>query len=188
VPPQHTPRVIIVAPQRPPAPEVDTQWYGWQTLIADGVSLATLVGGAFSETLVVPSAFFALGGYALGGPAVHWSHGHVGRGFLSMGLRLGGMLGGAALGVAVAGTDRGGDFGGFAAVILGFTSAVLGMAGAITMDAAWLSWEEVPRERSSSQASARKRASQIRAAHAVRLVPMLDLSPVRVQAGLSGNF
>lgn len=90
------------------APRPTAEWYGWQTLLVDGVSLATIPfelapSTSFART---PSASYLLIGslstYAFGGPLVHMAHGHWGRGAFDLGLRVGavaaGSLAGAALG------------------------------------------------------------------------------------------
>jgi hypothetical protein len=57
-----------------------TKWYGWQTLIADG--------GTVAATYVTGNPFVFLGGYTLGAPIVHWAHGNVLNGFASLGVRI----------------------------------------------------------------------------------------------------
>ncbi len=61
-------------------PKTKTSWYGWQTLIADG--------GTLAATYVTGSPIVFLGGYALGAPIVHWAHGNVAAGFGSLGVRV----------------------------------------------------------------------------------------------------
>jgi len=75
-------------PAKPPSRE----WYGGQTLLADGLSATTFVLGAGADKsgFLVGTGFL---GYMLATPIIHWSHGHVGRGFGSLGMRLGGVIG-----------------------------------------------------------------------------------------------
>ncbi len=84
-----------------PAPAQNVEWYGWQTLASDGVSLglvATSVGLWLADPSVQPSRGvhviepLAVAGatlFALGAPAIHWAHGRVGTGFGSFGIRVG---------------------------------------------------------------------------------------------------
>jgi len=69
-------------------------WYGWQTLIADGGSLAVgVVGGIMdlNEQKTASSVLLYTGavGYVAGAPVVHWATGHFSAGFWSLGLRAG---------------------------------------------------------------------------------------------------
>jgi hypothetical protein len=57
-----------------------TTWYGWQTLLVDGGTVATTV--ATGQPLVF------VGGMTFGAPIVHWAHGNVLQGFASLGLRV----------------------------------------------------------------------------------------------------
>jgi hypothetical protein len=57
-----------------------TTWYGWQTLIADG--------GTLAATIVTGHPLVFAGGYTLGAPIIHWAHGNVGTGFASLGIRI----------------------------------------------------------------------------------------------------
>jgi hypothetical protein len=113
------------------------RWYGWQTLIADGSSLAALLlsapldeadAGDAGGTL----AAFGLLGYELAPGILHFVHRNPGRGFASMGIRLGMPLAGAILGATLASNcnsnrcEEGG-------AVLGI---LLGMGGAIAIDAA----------------------------------------------------
>jgi hypothetical protein len=74
--------------------EAPDHWYGWQTLIADGGSLAIgITGGILGAGDQTPASsallYSAAAGYVAGAPAVHWATGHVNAGFWSLGLRLG---------------------------------------------------------------------------------------------------
>jgi len=127
-------------PQQQPPPEsepkLESNWYGWQTLIVDGVWLFGLsAADEQSATLIV-------GTYVLGGPIVHWSHGNVGRGFGSLALRLGAPLG-LALAFASGCDSSDGDMGCIGSVVAG---AALGVVGAVVLDASVLAREEVPIE------------------------------------------
>lgn len=80
--------------------------YGWQTLIADGASLAVGVTGAYLSygyPTTITTAMFYSGavGYAVAPPMIHWGHGRIAQGFESLGLRLALPTGGALLGAAI---------------------------------------------------------------------------------------
>jgi hypothetical protein len=81
-----------------------TRWYGWQTLLADGASVAMFVGGAGAESGEL--ALAGLGGLLLAAPIVHFSHRNVGRGFLSLGARVAFPITGAAIGAAAEDCSR----------------------------------------------------------------------------------
>ncbi len=68
------------------APHYEKVWYGYQTLVIDGIALATLLGGVASKS--GPVTGVGLGTYVLGTPIVHMAHGNIGPGFGSLGLRL----------------------------------------------------------------------------------------------------
>ena len=70
--------------------ELGRRWYGWQTLIADGVSLGFLGASAATSddgSPKLPILGFAAGGYFLGAPIVHFAHRHVVRGLVSLAMR-----------------------------------------------------------------------------------------------------
>jgi hypothetical protein len=112
-------------------------WYGWQTLVVDGVALTSLVIAADSnyannnsnETLVA----LGVAGYFLGPPIVHFVHGNVGVGFGSLAIR-GGSFGVLVLGAASC-YGRSDSVCGFG--VLG----ALGMIAAIPIDAAVFAYE-----------------------------------------------
>jgi hypothetical protein len=114
------------------------RWYGWQTLIADGASTLLLLSSAAgddeaSETLVT----MGLVGYEFAPGIVHFAHGNTGRGFGSFGLRLGMPLAGAFVGASAAsGCDGFLCEAGGAAI-----GALVGMAGAIAIDAAVFAYD-----------------------------------------------
>ncbi|MDB4933743.1 MAG: uncharacterized protein JWP87_715 [Labilithrix sp.] len=124
-------------------PTSTRRWYGWETLMADGISLVVVPAVAIA---VVPSRNGDNGGtavglaaasYALAPPIVHLAHGRPGIAAASLGLRLGVPVGGAMLGAAVAG-DCGGSFCRLGPAAAGF---VVGMVVATTIDAAVFAFE-----------------------------------------------
>jgi hypothetical protein len=112
-----------------PPPVADTQerhWYGWQTLIVDGVGILTL------------PVLVGFGVYLVGAPIVHWAHGRVGLGFADVGMRLG-----LAVGLGVVAYARTG------AQHMDLLPAALLFSviesPAIALDASLLEWEQVER-------------------------------------------
>ncbi|HEX5098058.1 MAG TPA: hypothetical protein VFV94_01090 [Polyangiaceae bacterium] len=121
------------------------RWYGWQTLLGDTASVTFFLatGRSLEAYALVP--------YATLGPAIHFAHGNVGMGFVSFGTRvflpLAGGLAGMALGSATQGCD-----GEIACLGPGAVGFVVGMAGAITIDASLLAHDESRRSTPASHA------------------------------------
>jgi hypothetical protein len=119
------------------------EWYGWQTLIADG---AWIVGasasGAGNQGGV--AAAFVLSGYLVAPPVIHFANGEIGRGFADLGIRVGAPLALGLVGFAAfsGGPSPGNDGIGPGAVgaILG---AGLGMLVAVVLDASVLAYRPV---------------------------------------------
>ena len=137
--------------QRRRTPE--TYWYGWQTLIADGTSLIVLpvvAGATQSEALLG----MAVGGYFLAPPIIHAVHGRWGMTFASLGIRLGLPTVGILLGAAVD-QDSCRDFCLPVGAAIGF---LVGVGGAVTIDAALFSDEKIDTdERDAAAARAKRR-------------------------------
>ncbi len=142
-PPARGPRVIwyntepssqpmALPPDTPAAPEPPRptyrRWYGWQTLLADGLWVAS----ASVQPALAPI------GYLTFAPLVHAAHGHPGKPFASLGVRVGLPLGGLLLGAGAGAFVDGGEFFG---APLGLVS---GLVGAIVMDAAVIANEDAP--------------------------------------------
>lgn len=85
----------------------------------------------------------ALGTYLFGGPATHFAHGNPGRGVGSLALRAGLPFAFGAIGANSEDCSESDDFCGLGGAVLG---GLLGIATAITVDAAVLGHEEVPIE------------------------------------------
>ena len=125
----------------PARPDRESYWYGWQTLTADGLSVATMFAGAALHSEGV--AWFGVGGYFLGAPVVHVVQGRVGAGFGSLGLRVGAPVVGAIIGYAAAGPCSSSEnaqlfgcvFHGWGEAIIG---GLIGATGAVALDAALL--------------------------------------------------
>lgn len=125
------------------------RWYGWQTLITDGISLTALVVGAAIEGQdtrgpdSASTSLLWLGflGYEAAPAVVHAAHRNPGRAFASMGIRLGMPLAGAFLGASLASDCNSNlcEAGGAGVGVM------LGMAGAIAIDAAVFSYDDARR-------------------------------------------
>ena len=119
-----------------------SRWYGWQTLIADAPSVTAFLAGVSmagngnrgGSTL----AWAGILGYELAPSIVHFSHGNPGRGFASLGIRFGMPLAGAFIGASLAsGCNR--SLCEASGIGVG---ALLGMGGAIAIDAAVLAYDD----------------------------------------------
>lgn len=145
-------------------------WYGWQTLTADGISTLLFItaasqsgSGDAGEALVWASLL----GYEFAPGIVHFAHKNPGRGFASFGIRLGMPLAGAFVGAAAASGCTGylceAD-----GVGVGF---LLGMGGAIAIDAAVLAYDYPESRRGTA-----------------RVRPVVSIAPGRAFVGLSGEL
>lgn len=155
-------------PAGPQSPS-ERSWYGWQTLTADGISLAVLLASGLSggsdrvEGLLGSSALL---GYGFAPGVIHFAHRNPGRGLASFGVRLGMPLVGAFVGATLAsGCD------GFLCEASGAgVGALLGIGGAIAIDAAVFAYED-----------ARPTTSSI-----PRLRPLFSVTRERAWIGMSG--
>jgi hypothetical protein len=149
------------------------KWYGWQTLVADGIS-TTVFFAAFNDddaggdNTNEALAWAGIFGYELAPAVVHFAHKNPGRGFASMGIRLGMPLAGAFLGGAAASACHGQDCTS-TGIGLGF---LLGMGGAIAIDAALLAFDYPE--------------STARSARRAPIVPLLSLSVRHAFIGVQG--
>lgn len=147
----------------PPRQRTERRWYGHQTLLVDGASIAAL----FADPGL------GAGGLILGGPVVHTAHGHVGKALGSLGLRVGAPIAGGAAGMAFEGAASGGcsgEWGCLRGAVVGF---FVGAVSAIAIDSAVLANEDVPAsERGPS----------------VGLKPSISIGKRDLAAGLTGWF
>jgi hypothetical protein len=152
------------------------RWYGWQTLVTDGASLTALIVGASIESHETggpgggTTSLLWLGflGYEAAPAVVHAAHRNPGRAFASMGIRLGMPLAGAFLGASIAsGCDRNLCEASGAGV-----GVMLGMAGAMAIDAAVFSYDDVERA----------------PAHRAGLRPLIAWTPHTAWVGLGGQL
>jgi len=135
-----TPASLDVPPPASP-PAQRTRWYGWQTLIADGVAIVI--------TPVAPVAGAAL--YLTGGPTVHVMNWNIARAGTSLGIRAGLPLGAGLLG-ALSGAVMGAANGSHESSVA-LNSAAFGVAGAgagaicaMIVDSAVIAKERMPAE------------------------------------------
>jgi hypothetical protein len=151
------------------------RWYGWQTLVADGASFASLLvsaslngqsstSGDIADTL----AWSGLLGYEFAPGIIHFVHRNPGRGFASFGLRLGMPLAGAFVGASVASGCNTNLCEASGAGI----GALLGMAGAIAIDAAVFAYDD-PKHSSP---------------HRLSLLPVVSVTPQQAWIGLAGRL
>lgn len=122
-----------------PTVEPEDQWYGWQTLTADAISIAAVATGIGLETgyIGVPG----IGAYLFAAPTVHWYRGAVGRGFISFGIRFTAAALVVVGGAACVASALGGTQSGVCAVpVIGLILVPTSMA----VDAAALAWEKTP--------------------------------------------
>jgi hypothetical protein len=159
------------------------EWYGWQTLMADGgaLLLGVAAGGSKSDGLGV----FAYGTYLLGPGLIHMAHGNYGVGGGSMGIRLLAPPVGAVLGLALGaascrsrnlGFDRGNS-----ACILGNTvvGGLVGYVAAVVLDAALFSYERPSPTPVAGSAKRKPKAT---------VVPTGNFTTESAQVGLAGSF
>jgi hypothetical protein len=72
----------------PPAAEAPQRWYGWQPLMVDVGSIATMVGGGFVRGAgVAPIEILGGAGYLFGAPLIHFAHNQSGKAGESIALR-----------------------------------------------------------------------------------------------------
>ena len=174
------PRMELAQPTLARKPR--TRWYGWQTLITDGASLAMLMGAASSNDSA--GTWLALSGltYSLGGPTVHWAHGNVGKGAASLGLRLGLPVGLGLLGYATGSALSGGK--GYGGAVFGALGFVLGFPAAMAIDSAALAREDVEEDEPDTQG---KVQTTPRVA-AFQVHPDVQTSHTGAQVGVRGTF
>lgn len=111
------------SPGRKPRKKASSGWYGWQVLIVDGASAASL--------FVSPAV--GLAGYGLGGPIVHLAHRRLDNAAASLGTRL--LLPPAAAFVAGS-VFGGGSTRGELAGLPALAGGALGVVTAVALDAA----------------------------------------------------
>ena len=149
-----------------------SEWYGWQTLVADGPSLTAFFAGVVMSDNGNREgdrlAWLGILGYEFAPGIVHFAHRNPGRAFASFGMRLGLPLAGAFIGASLASGCNASlcEASGAGAGIL------LGMGGAIALDAAVLAYDDP------KPADARGRL----------LVPLASVTPHQAWIGIGGEL
>lgn len=117
-----------------PAKRPSRRWYGWQTLLLDGVTIGAIATGVATDNPSVAYAAFA--GYVLSGPIVHGAHGRWGIAAASGGMRL--LTPVTFLGLTVSPGE------GYPAGTVEYrrTMIALGFAIPVIVDATLLCWEK----------------------------------------------
>lgn len=214
-PPPPPPPVPVVAPPAPttttppvaappPSPPVkpvqyEKNWYGWQTLVADGASVALFAGGLATNSGGLAGAGYVA--FLLATPIVHMVHGNIGPGFGSLGIRL--FLPPIALGVGaiagliVGGSSGSGDFdrlgnGANGAVVGAVIGGFVGVAGCALIDTAAFAWTKEKVEASGGAPITRADRSNVALGRpkvpVFTLAPVLDLTKDRTGIGVAGRF
>jgi hypothetical protein len=181
--PAKTDHLAERAPERVAEDELDDveqsrpqrHWYGWQTLVADGASFATLIAAASVDSQdhgrdspASTLAWLGVLSYELTPGIIHFVHRNPGRGFASFGLRLGMPIAGAFIGASAASGCNG-----FLCEAGGAAIGVLaGMGGAIAIDAAVFAYDD-PKPSRFGQ---------------LTLSPVVAVLPGRAWVGLSGRL
>ncbi len=188
------PAPVATAPAPAPAPRVEAPqyekvWYGYQTLIADGLSFGTLVGGIGARSGAVTTGGYL--GFLFVTPIIHMVHGNVGPGFGSIGIRfllpLMSLGVGAIAGLIIGGTSGDGDFARFANGANGIVNGaviggLIGVAGCVAIDAAGFAYKkERVDDRSITRGPRRPQPW-------FTLAPSLDVQKDRAAFGVAGVF
>jgi hypothetical protein len=84
--------LVVASPaaaESTPSPPTESVWYGWQTLVSDGISLELAVIGAAASSGAPRYALVGAGaaGFVLGPPVIHLAHGHWDKALGSLALR-----------------------------------------------------------------------------------------------------
>jgi hypothetical protein len=169
------------------------EWYGLETLVADGVSDSLLVTGLLANEQGLATAWMI--SFPLATPTLHAIHRQPLKTGISFGMRLAlPILGGLFSGFAVpknyeCGTVDGGDLPGGTKdppddplcppprILLG---AAIGGLVATAFDAGYLAYEDVP--------VARGRSGSLRGRSAAFVAPSLAIRPNALALGLVGGF
>jgi hypothetical protein len=155
-----------------PLPRTKPVWYGWQTLAADAATVSIFITAGLvgdrrgGDKVAAPIAWAGLASYEFAPGIVHFAHRNPGRGFASFGIRIGLPLAGALLGATLASGCEGFECEAGGAAV----GALLGLGGAVAIDAAVFAYEDPPS----------------RVQRRVRVAPQLMLGRQRAIVGLTG--
>lgn len=175
------PGAPVISTDGPPATTsaaMESVRYSTWTLVADGASVALVIGGGIVGGFVgVGAVGFGVAGGALGAPVIHVARGNFGRAAMSVALRQGLFWGGALIGGLVSDGDCGDSDGDFAICTDGLDGALvgglLGYGAAVVIDAAAIAVERRPARSASA---------------ALAVHPRISITGERVQLGLAGQF
>jgi hypothetical protein len=148
-------------------PAGESSWYGYQILIADGLSYTAL--GVSIGAHNAPLAIVGLGSYAITSPVIHGFHHRpvqvVGSILLRMGLSLAGYA------IASGGASCSGEDSGFCGFAHGLVGMGIGMVVATVVDAS-IAWDSpIVVRRASPPTNAGKRSPSLVNLSAVGVVP-----------------
>lgn len=134
---------------------VEDEWYGWQIMPVDAVSLGvmtyTIVWRHPSTRVNNSLGYASLAGYTFGAPIVHLAHGQWWRASGSLGLRLGLPMLGALTASAIIGDTGNAETGYFDLPWL-VVGAGVGVLSAMALDAAFLAHKPTsPQKNTGSQ-------------------------------------
>jgi hypothetical protein len=125
----------------------ESRWYGWQTLLADGAAVGTVIAAFSAEANRGGSTSFyvaSASAYSLAAPMVHLFHRRPLVALEDVGIRLG-----APAVLALVGYGLGqGDHASFTppGALEGIALGAVGVVSAIVFDAAWLASEPVAQD------------------------------------------
>jgi hypothetical protein len=133
-------------PSAPPStvapPATQSEWYGWQPLLADGAFVGTLILVSHTNGKIPPALDYVLPiEYLVASPIIHFAHERPGTAVGSLLLRLGVPVAGGFLGYASCSNH---DDGGVAGAVGALAGVGLGMIGAMIIDDAALARHDVP--------------------------------------------
>lgn len=134
-----TPPAASTPASKPDKPETETRWYGWQTLLSDGLALAA--------TPLSPP--LGAGLYFLGAPTVHILHLEGFNVLKSLGIRVISPVVGGLVGLAAAD----GCSGPLCELEGGAWGVIIGAGIAVVVDAAFIAREDVPVEKKEKKAT-----------------------------------
>ncbi len=142
--------VISVTPQAAWADKRDGDWYGWQTMAVDTVSVGTFALGINLHSN--PAALAGAGGLLLGAPILHAAHGNWGNAGLSLGSRVLLPIGGLALGALFRNGKQGRVADAFDALGSSLLGGLFGAGAALVVDYAVISYDDAPASNATPQA------------------------------------
>jgi hypothetical protein len=149
--PEHKPWKEWLAREKPLPLEAEQQstrmWYGWQTLLVDGISMGVVALSTIGEE--TGAVWFGLGMLLITSPIVHFAHMNIVGGFTSLAIRAVSsamFVFGASIATGDAFSEGSGDRDTEGTVLA--AAGLLGMTTAVVVDAAVFAYEEPMRGQS----------------------------------------